>query len=575
MKTANVGASVAMPRMAGALRHHGPISGVAACGSYVATAGYDNQLILWDGRTRTALSRALHDHLVNHCAFNSDGTLVVSASSDYSARIWETPDLRLKAALVGHTDDVDMAVFSPDDSRVATCALDRTVRVFDVEGRCLAELHGHSGNILCVAWSADGSRLVSSSVDGTVREWEVHAGRQLRCHVLDVRTDTVEIHSDGRIFAGDDRGRIVIIAGDVLTATQAHEAGIKKIVLDEASGTLVTLSYDRDVAVWNLPAGGQPREVSRSTFPPEVWARSGAITRDNLLAVGTFGSTYALYDWRGDRWDMEGVFAGAGLNSVAVADGQIHAVGDAGVVLGDGEVIASLGSLCNFVVGWSSMLLAGGQLGQLFDARTGKVLHQHRSPLNCAAAFVRDGVPHLAVGTYTGEALFFRMTGDGAVELAATRQVFSNAIKGIAVNAGTIFSVCASTAVAWHRIDDLGLLRRVPNAHERIANACCAAGSHGFASVGRDRKLRLWNADGTEVYLTPHPKSVKCIAASADHRTLMTGSYAGTLAAFDMDTRAWRSFSRPTAAGISSLAYDPKRGGFLASSYDGNVYFAA
>ena len=103
------------------MQHQGPIAGIAAHGDLIATAGYDNKIILWNARLREALSRASHDHLVNHCSFSSDGRWLVSASSDYSARVWAIPSLRLHAVLPGHGDDVDMAVFSPDDRRIATC----------------------------------------------------------------------------------------------------------------------------------------------------------------------------------------------------------------------------------------------------------------------------------------------------------------------------------------------------------------------------------------------------------------------------------------------------------------------
>jgi WD40 repeat protein len=70
------------------MHHVGPIAGVAAHGSWIASAGYDNRLILWDATSRRALARSAHDHLVNACAFSHDGRYLVSASSDYSARIW-------------------------------------------------------------------------------------------------------------------------------------------------------------------------------------------------------------------------------------------------------------------------------------------------------------------------------------------------------------------------------------------------------------------------------------------------------------------------------------------------------
>ncbi|WP_324103317.1 WD40 repeat domain-containing protein [Noviherbaspirillum sp.] len=554
------------------MHHQGPISGIAHTGAYIATAGYDNQLILWEAETRRAISRSLHGHLINQCAFSNDGRLLVSASSDYSARIWEVPSLRLKAALVGHADDVDMAVFSPDDKLVATCALDRVIRIFDLEGHCLKTMHGHVGNILSVAWSSDGLRLVSSSVDGTVREWDIANGCEVRCNDIDVRTDTLAIDAVGRIIAGDDFGRIVVIIDGRISYVQAHKAGVKKVIYDEASKVLATLSYDRTIAMWQLDEQMQPSELSRSTFPSSVWPRSGVFIDADRIAVGTFGSSYAIYDWRADRWDLDGIVADISLNAVAVAGDSVYAVGDAGTVLCDDEPATELGSLCNFLLAADNRLFSGGQLGQLFDARTGAVLYRHHSPLNCGAAFVRGGQTHIVVGAYTGEALVFAMRSDGGLDLVAELKIYENAIKGLAANDQLIFSVCASTAVAWHDIDTLKLVRMVPRAHERIANGGCLAGPRGFASIGRDRKLRIWEGDQVQTIETPHPNSIKCICASADRNLLMTGAYTGTLAGFDMTSRTWYSFARPTSAGISSIAYDHRHGYFLASSYDGRIY---
>jgi WD40 repeat protein len=323
------------------MNHQGPIAGIAASGPFVATAGYDNRLILWDATSKRAVARSLHDHLVNHCTFSSDGRMVATASSDYSARVWEVPSLRLKATLIGHEDDVDMAVFSPDDTLVATCALDRTIRIFDISGRCLKVLRGHTGNILSVAWTRDGKRLVSSSVEGTVREWDA-GGIEVRRNDLDVRTDTLVIDADGRILAGDDQGRIAIIIDGRISLTQAHQAGVKKISFDETPGILVTLSYDRTIAIWNVSGAREIREVARTEFPALVWARAAVLIGPGRVAVGTFGSSFGVFDWETNTWDMQGIVAGSGLNAIAVVDGVQYAIGDAGTLFQDGEASTQL-----------------------------------------------------------------------------------------------------------------------------------------------------------------------------------------------------------------------------------------
>jgi toxoflavin biosynthesis protein ToxC len=564
-----------------AMHHSGPISGIATSSRYIATTGYDNQVILWDAATNTALARSLHDHLANQCAFSPDERLLVSASSDYTARIWEVPSMRLKAVLIGHDDDIDMAAFSPDGQYVATCSLDRSIKIFTLDGECINTFRGHTGDVLSVTWSRDGRHLISCGVDGTVRKWNADpdaAQANAECGFIDmggVRTDTLIVTGADCIFAGDDMGRIAIIWQGTARFVQAHQAGIKRIVHHGEAGLLATLSYDRSVAVWQIGAEQDLTEISRTTIPAVVWPRSGAFLGNSEIVFGTFGSTYAIFNWTDNAWEVDGVVPDTCINAVTVCGSDVYSIGDAGTVLKNGEKSVELGSLCNFLLVFGATIVTGGQLGKLFDATTGEMLYEHHSPLNCGTTFMRNGKLHAAIGTYTGEALIFSQEKGGSILFVTSLKIYENAIKGIIANERTLFSVCASTAVAWHDIGSLTATRVVEHAHERIANGCCLLQGYGFASIGRDLKLRLWNEDSAnehETYDTPHRNSVKCISASADGKTIMTGSYGGTLAAFDVERKRWHPISRPTATGISSIAFDACNGRFLASSYDGHIY---
>lgn len=552
------------------MHHIGPIAGVAAHGPWVASAGYDNRLILWDVATRTALARGDHDHLVNACDFSHDGRWLVSASSDYSARVWSLPDLRLCAVLAGHDDDVDMARFSPDDRLIATCALDRLVRVYARDGRLLHALAGHTGNVLSLVWR-DQHRFVTTSVDGTVREWDARTGSALSVTELGMRCDSVVIAPDGSLITGDDRGRIAMIGtvGDEPRFFPAHSAGIKKLVLAPDGARLVTLGYDAVLAVWDM-ASGTPRAIARNPLPAPIWARAAAFLSDGRIAVGTFGGTYAVFDPASAFWDLDGVGAGKAINAVIEHDGALVTIGDAGQLGIDGKPGPSLGSLCNFLCAASGRLLAGGHLGAMFDANTGQILHRHHSPLNCATAFSRGGVPHAAVGTYTGEILIFALTP--APFLLHALPAHRNAVKSLAVGDGMLFSVCANGTLAWHDTATLAETRRIERAHTRIANAGVALGDGGFATVGRDRMLRLWTPAGNAAFATPHPNSVKALAASPCGRWIASGSYGGTVVVFDRAGDTFLPMRRISKAGISALCWSARAGGFIAADYVGAVH---
>lgn len=555
------------------IAHSGPISGIAAFRDrYLATAGYDNQVILWDQGTGRPIGRVLHDHLANQCAFSPDGTRLVTSSSDYTTRLWSVPGLRLLAVLNEAEDDVEMSVFHPARELIAAASRDHCVRVYDFAGQLIRRFAGHKADVISVEWAHGGDELITSSDDGTVKRWSLTTGDMVEDIDLGgVETDTVATGPDGALYAGNDDGEIVVIRAGGKTPVPAHQAGIKRLVLDAGRGLLVSLSYDRMMRLWDV-SGERLRQMDEASIPDDVWPRSCAFAAGSTLVFGTFGATYRTYDYGRRTWRQADVPPTRGMNAACPYQGAVLSVGDAGIVWRDGAELTRLGSLCNFLTPADGMVLTGGQLGKLMDALTGRIIYQHRSPLNCAARFTREGVPHAIVGAYTGEGLVFRLGPGGTAEHVADVPLHANAVKGVAASGNLIFSVCADRAVAWHDLATLRLVYRVPGAHDRIANGCAGLGKDYFASVGRDLKLRLWAPDFTcEVVGTPHTHSIKCVSASSDGELIATGSYDGHVALYERRSGTWPVVVRPTAAGISSLSFDATRG-FLASSYDGSVY---
>ncbi|WCD89839.1 hypothetical protein KPP03845_106263 [Streptomyces xanthophaeus] len=557
------------------IKHTSPISGIDARGDLVVTAGYDNRIILWNALTRTAITEARHDHLANQCRFSSSGRIVVTSSSDYSARLWSVPDLRLISVLTDQKDDVEMTVVSPDETRVATASRDHIARIYDLDGRLIHRLEGHEEDVLSVEWVRGGAELVTTSDDGTVRRWDAAGGALLSTIDLgDVETDTVAVLGVDSFALGNDEGELILIDPSGTRRHRVHDAGIKRIAYDAEAGLLLSSSYDRTVRLWRLERGAEPVHLLTSQVPADVWLRSCAKLDDTRWVFGTFGSSYAVFDRADGSWDLSAVTPTPGLNAVTATPTGRFTVGDSGTVRRDEDVVTELGSCCNFITPVAGTVVSGGQLGALYDATTGALLHQHRSPLNCAAVHTAaDGSETLVVGTYTGEALVLRDEGSG-LQLVGEHRIQDNAIKGVAVQGDVLFSVCATGAAKWHALPDLKPVADNAAAHARIANGAAGLPDGRFVSVSRDLTLRIWTAAGEQqaVVTTPHLNSIKCVAVDPHTSLIATGGYHGQVAVYDPGAGEWVCDTRPTPAGISALAPGGAPGRFLASSYDGCVY---
>lgn len=557
--------------------HLSPISGITSTENYIASAGYDNQVILWSKKNKEFINRGWHDHLVNYVAFSPNGKLLLSTSSDYSARLWSLPEMKLSVVFGCHDDDVESASFSNCGEFVATASRDYKIRIFSINGDLIKILSGHTADALSVVWANNDSELVSSGDDGTIRIWDVTNGKiKMSIHFDDIETDTCSVYNNW-IFAGNDNGEINLIdgkAGKLLNTLPAHSAGIKSLKVNQKLKMLVSSSYDRTVKLWHIDNTTGELLCSREVMcPPLIWLRAICIVDDHTLAFGTFGTCYATYDIESENWDFKDVKNTHGKNAVLAVGKDIYDVGDSGEVYLNGEPCAKMGSLCNFLLQVEDVIVTGGQTGEIFNAKTGTVFHQHHSPINCGAIYKVDQTTYAVIGTYTGEGLIFKYS-KGTLNHHNTIKLHSNAIKGLASNGNIIFSVCADTSATFYDALNLTTLHTKKNAHGLIANGADWLSNSTFVSISRDRKIRIWHSpDHCEEIDSPHTHSIKCVKVAATNRNLIaTGAYNGLFSAFDLKTKTWIFTKKISSSGISSISFSIVNNCFLASSYDGHIY---
>ena len=164
-------------------------------GTLCAVARYGMVEILdQNGRVINTLDRELNK--VNSLQFSGDGKRLLVASgltgAYGNAAIFSTESGELLSEFVGHRDVLYAAVFSPDETIVATAGYDREIILWDVAtSEPIRTLSGHNGAIFDLAFSPDGEILVSACADETVKVWHVASGQRL---------DTLS-QPEGEVFA--------------------------------------------------------------------------------------------------------------------------------------------------------------------------------------------------------------------------------------------------------------------------------------------------------------------------------------------------------------------------------------
>jgi serine/threonine protein kinase len=160
----------------------------------------------------------------------------------------------------GHTHFVQVAVWSPDGTRIASASVDKTVQVWNAAtGSHLFTYQGHADRVQAVAWSPDGTRIASAGDDGTVRIWDASTGRD----ILTYRSRapivyTITWSPDGKRIASNSALIVEVwdtSSGSLLLTYRSHASGVTAVAWSPSGKYLASAAIDQTVQVWDATVG--------------------------------------------------------------------------------------------------------------------------------------------------------------------------------------------------------------------------------------------------------------------------------------------------------------------------------
>jgi hypothetical protein len=140
---------------------------------------------IWDAHTGVQLVVLPgHDDIVYSAAYSPDGSRIVTASQDKTARVWDARTNAQVALLSGHDGVVGSAAYSPDGSRIVTASQDKTARVWDARTGAQLAVFSHGDAVEAAAYSPDGTRIVTASDDSIARIWDAQIPADIAAQIL-------------------------------------------------------------------------------------------------------------------------------------------------------------------------------------------------------------------------------------------------------------------------------------------------------------------------------------------------------------------------------------------------------
>ncbi len=328
--------------------HSGFISGASfdPNGRFVATAGLDNIMRIWDITPSggSEFGKYSHEGRIWNVRFSPRNDWLASTSSDGTAIIWDINSQKRLHTLSGHTGRVIGLAVAPDGNSLTTVSDDGTARIWDAKsGEIIQIIPAHEvqavGNwrgAICVAYSPDGSRLVTGGGDQKVRVWEVATGQEI--FTLDGHTEQVngvDFSSDGQYIASAGGDGMVKIwdatNGKELWTLVGDGSIIWNIDFSRYGNLLAAGSNSGMVSVWDLPDSGMNNEP---TISLEFQHNAGWASGLNFSPDDQFLSVPGLY-----RTSLHNAHTGATIIDLD------HPVGAANAIFSpDGRMVATAGN---------------------------------------------------------------------------------------------------------------------------------------------------------------------------------------------------------------------------------------
>ena len=233
---------------------------------------------VWDrtGRPLSTLAEKdgavpAHSETVRCAAFSLDGKLVVTASEDDTAALWDPATGSLRARLggktpggvpQGHTADVVSATFSDSGDRVITSGEDGLAIIWDTTSGKQLTVLTHLKPVKSALFSRDARHVMTACRDGAARIWSIKGGR-----AIGLSRQPGAVLELG--YSGDESGAML----GVFSFRSPFSSGETDRRDAASHAPLASSNFELGVGMWDLAPGANEEFAQLAEFAHAIAAR--------------------------------------------------------------------------------------------------------------------------------------------------------------------------------------------------------------------------------------------------------------------------------------------------------------
>jgi len=243
----------------------------------------------------TALIKTLEGHKdgVLTLAFSPCGKFLATAGEDNTIRLWDIPDGIEIQSLEGHEGDIRAVAFNPEGDYFATGSWDKTIKVWKTaDCSTIAEADSHEGPVNALAFSPDGKLLYSASDDATVRVFAC-PGCSLKTTLKPEMGDikALAVSPSGLLAIGGTELELLDSSGKMLKDNDSYLYGVRCLAFSPDGKRLaVATGMEKRLEIWDTE-----KLVETGSVKDSDWVNCVTFTPDGKYAV-TGGTAVKVWD---------------------------------------------------------------------------------------------------------------------------------------------------------------------------------------------------------------------------------------------------------------------------------------
>ncbi len=227
-----------------------------------------------------------HGDIVLGATWNADETLVLTYSSDSTARISDIDGTQLVEFTAA--DAITGALWNGDESLLVTWGDGANALLWASTGELLATL-AHGDGVNGALWNGDETFLLTSALDGTARIWSATGNEVASLQFTDAAGGATWLGDDSQVLFWADDGTVTLSGFDGIDLSEVYTLQLGAGVIDaEMNGDLsrlITLTdTDTGITVWEGDTG-EPITV---------------LEHGDLMAGATWSSDDRILGWSED-----------------------------------------------------------------------------------------------------------------------------------------------------------------------------------------------------------------------------------------------------------------------------------